>query len=96
MDGTRIWHAVAAAQLTVTVSCAVLTAGYFMSLWRRAATRGRRTAALALGLTALGVAIQALLLAERGDTSVAIALGLPACAGQALSALLVLRQLERD
>ncbi len=91
------WQAVAAAQVVTTVSCAALTAGFFFNATRRERVPGRRTAALALALTALGAALQAAAaLVWQADPSLVVSAGLPACAGQILTALLVLRQMGRE
>jgi hypothetical protein len=95
MDDGRFWGAAVAAQTVVTVICAALTAGYFLRAYRRSVSPGRRTAALALVLMAVSAAVQAVAWLVRGGTPAAFTAGLPACAGQVLTALLVLRQLER-
>ena len=88
------WQAAAAAETVVTVSCAGFSAAYFLHAWRQAASPGRRTAAFTLVLTTLGAAAQAAAsLAWQADPSLVVTAGLPACAGQALVAVLVLRQL---
>jgi hypothetical protein len=91
------WQTLVAAETTFTVGCAGLSAAFFLRAWRHEGTPGRRTAALALALTAVGAAGQAAAsLAWRTDPALAATVGLPACAGQALVALLVLRQRHRE
>ena len=97
MESGQMWEAAAAAETAVTVTCAGLTAGFFLNAYRRAASPGRRTAALALSLTAVGAAAQATLaLAWRTEAPWITGAGLPACTGQVLTALLVLRQMGKD
>ncbi len=96
MESGQMWEAAAAAEAAVTVTCAGLTASFFLNSYRRAVSPGRRTAALALALSAVGAAAQAALaLAWRTEPLLITGAGLPACAGQVLTALLVLRQMGR-
>ena len=97
MDSRQWWQALAAAEVTVTVACAGLTAAFFFYAQWHEPKPNRRSAALALVLIALGVAIQATAsLTWRAHPSLVVTAGLPACLGQMLAALLVLRQLGRE
>ncbi len=96
-DEQAWWQAAAAAQAATTVLCAALTAGFFFNATHRERVPGRRTAALALALTALGAGLQAIAaLVWQADPSLVVSTGLPACAGQILTAVLVLRQIGRE
>jgi hypothetical protein len=90
------WQAVATVAAAVTLLCAAFTGGFFARAWRREVAPGRRTCAATLVVVAIGDITQAAVtLAERGVLIVAMA-SLPACAGQLLIALLVLRQMENE
>lgn len=91
-DGGLLQVAVLA-QTAVIVLSGGLTATHFLYRLGREATPGRRMAARALALSAIGSATQALtILTTSVDAPMALAAGLPACTGQALCALLVLRE----
>lgn len=91
------WQGAAAVVVAATVLCAALTAGFFFNATHRERVPGRRTAALALALTALGAGLQAVAaLIWQAEPSLVVGAGLPACAGQILTALLVLRQMGRE
>ncbi len=96
MESTPLWEAVIAAEAAVTTVCAALTAGFFFNTHRQAVSPGRRAAALALVLSAAGAAAQMALAAGwRTASPVVAGAGLTTCVGQALIALLVLRQIGR-
>ena len=97
MPTTHDWWRVAAdVEAGLTAACAGFTAVYFLNTYHRAAGPGRRTAALALALAAAGAATQAIVLrAWPAVASLTAITVLPACLGQALIALLVLRQIRR-
>jgi hypothetical protein len=85
------WQLAVPAQAAVTLLCAGLTAGHFLRSLFGELTPGRRLAAVTLMLTATGAAVQAVAVAVwAGEPLIAVVVGLPACAGQALSAVLVL------
>lgn len=92
------WDTLAATEGSLTAALAGLSAVYFLRRHTRAGDRpARRTAALALGLSAAGAAALAvhgvsLQTGGSGSATLSLLAGLPALAGQALTALLVLRR----
>ena len=91
------WEALAIGEGGVTATLAGVAAVYFLRRHARERLPGRRTAALALGLSAAGMATLAahgVAVALGGDRSAGVSLlvGLPALAGQGLTALLVTRK----
>lgn len=97
MDGVQtVWQAVVIGEALIAMLSGGLTAAFFLYEWRTAVSPGRRTAALALALTGLGNIAQArAALTWQEDAARIAATGLPACLGQVLVALLVLRQMAR-
>ena len=90
------WLATAAAENVITLGCAAVAAAHFLDRHARLAPSGRRTAALALALTALGALAQGAASASwQADPVLIVAAGLPGCIGQALVALLVARERVR-
>jgi len=89
--------AVLVTQTMLTIACGCAVAGHFLRLLCGEMTPGRRSAATALALCGAGAAVQAAGIAAGGlEPAVMMAVGLPACLGQALAALLVLRGMERN
>lgn len=92
------WDAVAVGEAGLTATLAGFSAVYFLRRHARGEGRaGRRMAALALGMSAAGAAALAMhgvAVTLGGERSAGMSLlaGLPALAGQALMALLVLRR----
>ena len=95
------WETLAATEGSLTAALAGLSAVYFLRRHARRRPDGsgpaRRTAALALGLSAAGAAALAAHGASvqaggSGSALLSLLAGLPALAGQALMALLVLRK----
>jgi hypothetical protein len=91
------WDALAAGEGGLTATLAGFSAVYFLRRHARRASSGRQTAALALGLSAAGAALGAVhsvagALGGEPTGRVSLLVGLPALAGQALIALLVLRR----
>lgn len=92
------WDAVAVGEGGLTATLAGLSAVYFLRRHARGRDRmGRRTATLALGMSAAGAAalaahgVSATLGGER-MAGVSVLAGLPALVGQALMVLMVIRQ----
>jgi hypothetical protein len=91
------WDALAAGEGGLTATLAGLSAVYFLRRHARGSPARRQTAALALGLSAAGAALAAAhniagTLGGEPTGRVSLLAGLPALAGQALIALLVLRR----
>lgn len=92
------WETLAATEGSLTAALAGLSAVYFLRRHARGRDLpARRTAALALGLSAAGAAALAahnvsVQSGGSGSATVSLLAGLPALAGQALMALLVLRR----
>ena len=87
------WDALAAGEAGVTAALAGFSAVHFL----RRHARGGRAATLALGLSAAGAALVAIdgVAATLGDgrsTGASLLIGLPALAGQALMATMVMRK----
>ncbi|MFN8556708.1 MAG: hypothetical protein U0531_04950 [Dehalococcoidia bacterium] len=90
-DERSWWQALALAEAVVTTACGLATVAFYTRQYHRASSPGRRLSALALMLTGLGV-VAGNGGGQRADV-LALAAGLPACAGQVLIALLIVRQL---
>jgi len=91
------WDGLAAGENGLTATLAGLSAAYFLRRHARGGAAQRQTAALAIGLSAAGAALAAAynvsaLFGEERTGGVPLLVGLPALAGQALIALLVLRR----
>jgi hypothetical protein len=94
------WDGLAAGEGGLTAALAGFSAAYFLRRHARGGPAHRQTAALALGLSATGAALAAAynVSATLGDErtgGIPLLVGLPALAGQALIALLVLRKRRR-
>ena len=94
------WDALTVGEGGLTATFAGFSAVYFLRRHARRGAGGRQTASLALGMSAAGAALLAahgvsvaLGGASSGGTSLLV--GLPALAGQALVALMVLRTRRR-
>jgi hypothetical protein len=90
------WDALAAGEAGLTAALAGFSAVHFL----RRHARGGRAATLALGLSAAGVALVALdgvsaMLGGGRSSEATLLIGLPALAGQALMAAMVLRKRRR-
>jgi hypothetical protein len=92
------WDVLAVGEGGVTAALAGISAVYFLRRHARGrGVAGRQTATLALGMSAAGAALlatQGVSAALGGERSVGVSLlvGLPALAGQALMAMMVLRR----
>jgi hypothetical protein len=91
------WDALAAGENGLTATLAGLSAVHFLRRHARGSAGNRQTAALALGMSAAGAAVAAaynVSAALSGESTgrVSLVVGLPALAGQALMALLVVRR----
>lgn len=97
MTAATILAAALVTQTMLTIACGCAVAGHFLRLLCGEMTPGRRNAATALALCGAGTAVQAAGVAASGlEPAAMMAVGLPACLGQALAALLVLRGVERE
>jgi hypothetical protein len=91
------WDALAVGESGLTATLAGLSAAYFLRRHARGGAGSRPTAALALGMSAAGAALAAAYnvsatLGGEPTGRVSLLVGLPALAGQALMALLVVRR----
>lgn len=95
------WDALAIGEEGLTATLAGFSAVYFLRRHARGrGVLGRQTGALALGMSAAGAAVLAVhnvATAVGGEDSAGVSLlvGLPALAGQALVALMVMRKKRR-
>jgi hypothetical protein len=97
MTAATLLAAALVAQTMLSIACGCAVAGHFLRLLCGEMTPGRRSAATALTLCGAGAAVQAAGVAAGGlEPAIALAIGLPACLGQALAALLVLRGVEQE
>jgi len=91
------WETLAIGEGGITATLAGLAAVQFLRRHAREQHAGRRTAALALGLSSVGAAVLAThnvatTLGGERSAGLSLLIGLPALAGQALIALLALRR----